>query len=84
MSTRDEDSDEDRADRVGDHPAEGVHQQGGDDDADAAEGVRQDVQEHTLKRFISTSLSTNIIIINDLWKVLNNYLLINNYYVINI
>ena len=40
--------DEHGTDRVGDHPAELVHQNGRNDDADAAQRVGQDVQEHAL------------------------------------
>lgn len=43
-----QDGDKDGADGVGHHPAEEVHQDGGDDDADAAQGVRQDVEENPL------------------------------------
>ena len=44
----DEHGDEDGADWVGDHPAEHLHEDGRHDDAHAAQGVRQDVQEHAL------------------------------------
>lgn len=39
----DQDGDEDGADRIGDHPIERPHQDGGHDDPHAAQGVGQDV-----------------------------------------
>ena len=44
----DAESDEERADRIGDHPTELVHQDGRDDDSDAAQSVGQDVQKDSL------------------------------------
>ena len=50
----DQDSDEDGADGIGNHPVEQVHQDGGNDDAHAAKGVGQYVQENLLEMEIST------------------------------
>lgn len=44
-TNRDQHGDEHGANGIRDHPAEELHEQGGDDDADGAESVCQDVQE---------------------------------------
>ena len=44
----DQDGDENGADGIGNHPVEEVHENGRDDDANAAESVGQDVEENSL------------------------------------
>ena len=52
---RDEAWDEERADRIGHQPAKLLDEQRGDDHSDAAQGVGQNVKEHTWKREGKTS-----------------------------
>ena len=57
----DHDGDEDGADGVSDHPVEGVDEEGGDDDPEAAQRVGQNVEDHLKARKVKIQTQTRLV-----------------------